>query len=78
MRPALWTWTRIDINGASIQYSVKTFTTYRKALGNAVASGFNSNRDRLEILDSSNAADIWQRQEKPAPAELGNSSRAQW
>ena len=51
MRPALWTWKRLDSNGAVAEQSAATFNSYRKALHDAERHGFDPHADVYEKVE---------------------------
>jgi hypothetical protein len=48
MRPALWTWRRLNQNGTVAQKSAGTFSSYRKAFHDATRHGFDPVADEYE------------------------------
>ena len=48
MRPPLWTWRRLNKNGSVAQQSAGTFSSYRKALHDAMKHGFKPDADPHE------------------------------
>jgi len=48
MRPALWTWKRVDENGTVAAQSATTFSSYRKALHDAERHGFDPQKDEFD------------------------------
>lgn len=51
MRPALWTWRRLNKNGTVAQKSAGTFSSYRKALHDAMRHGFDPEKDEHETVE---------------------------
>jgi hypothetical protein len=51
MRPPLWTWRRLNRNGAVAQQSAVSFSSYRKALHDAARHGFDAEKDPHEKIE---------------------------
>jgi hypothetical protein len=51
MRPALWTWRRLNRNGTVAQQSAVSFNSYRQALHDAARHGFDPEKDQHEKVE---------------------------
>jgi hypothetical protein len=51
MRPALWTWRRLNRNGTVAEQSAVSFNSYRKALHDATRHGFDPEKDAHEKVE---------------------------
>ena len=51
MRPALWTWRQLNKDGTVAQQSAGTFSSYRKALHDAMRHGFDPGKDGHEKVE---------------------------
>lgn len=51
MRPALWTWRRLNRNGTVAEQSAASFNSYRKAFHDATRHGFDPEKDPHEKVD---------------------------